>query len=86
MFDVARSCLYAYRERARHIDVERMALRSRVHELFVDPQALGGRAQLCLAGEKQTTMEKLRTMAQHPLAVHPLDVPGDADQEIVNTF
>jgi IS30 family transposase len=24
VFDVARSCLYAYRERARHIDVERM--------------------------------------------------------------
>ena len=31
-------------------------------------------------------MEKLRTMAQYQLAVHPLGVPGDAAQEIVNTF
>lgn len=42
MFDVARSCLYAHRERVRHIDVERMALRSRVHELFVESRSLAG--------------------------------------------
>ncbi|MBN3729542.1 hypothetical protein G3N98_01160 [Burkholderia sp. Tr-20390] len=36
VFDVSRSCLYAHRERAQHVDVERMAQRSRVHELFVE--------------------------------------------------
>lgn len=43
MFDVARSCLYEHRERTRHIDVERMALRSRVHELFVESRSSAGR-------------------------------------------
>ena len=33
---------YAHRERARHIDVERMALRSRVHELFVESRSSAG--------------------------------------------
>ena len=42
MFDVARSCLYAHRERVRHIDVERVALRSRVHELFVESRSSAG--------------------------------------------
>lgn len=51
-----------------------------------DTQALGGRAQLRLVGEKQATVEKLRAMAQHQLAVHSPGFPGDATQEIVNTF
>ena len=42
MFDVARLCLYKHRERTRHIDVERMALRSRVHELFVESRSSAG--------------------------------------------
>ncbi|MET3134381.1 hypothetical protein AAKU55_004677 [Oxalobacteraceae bacterium GrIS 1.11] len=31
-------------------------------------------------------MEKLRAIAQHQLTVHPPGLPGDAAQEIVNTF
>ena len=42
--------------------------------------------QLCLAEEKQATVEKLRAMAQHQLTVHSLDLPGDAALEIANTF
>lgn len=51
-----------------------------------DTQALGGRAQFRLAGEKQVIVEKLRTMAQHKLAVYARGLPGDAAQEIVNAF
>jgi putative transposase len=40
VFDVARSWLYAHWERVRHIDVERVALRSRVHELFVESRSI----------------------------------------------
>ncbi|MET3134186.1 hypothetical protein AAKU55_004481, partial [Oxalobacteraceae bacterium GrIS 1.11] len=29
---------------------------------------------------------KLRAIAQHQLTVHPPGLPGDAAQEIVNTF
>ena len=42
VFDVTRSCLYAYRERAQRVDSERMALRSRVHELFVESRSSAG--------------------------------------------
>lgn len=42
VFDVSRSCLYAYRERAQRVDAERMALHSRVHELFVESRGSAG--------------------------------------------
>jgi hypothetical protein len=31
-------------------------------------------------------MEELRALAQHQLAIHSPGLPGDAAQEIVNTF
>ena len=46
---------------------------------------MGGRTQVCLAGEEPTLMEELRAMAQHQLAIHSLGLPGDTAQEIVNT-
>ncbi|NKI72811.1 IS3 family transposase [Collimonas pratensis] len=42
VFDVPRSCLYAYRERSRQPNAKRMALRSRVHELFVESRSSAG--------------------------------------------
>jgi hypothetical protein len=42
LFDVSRSCLYAYRQRRLHVDSARMALRSRVHELFVQSRSSAG--------------------------------------------
>jgi len=37
-----------------------------------------------MAGKEQALMEKLRTQAQHQLAVHPSGILGPAPQEIVN--
>lgn len=42
VFDVPRSCLYAHRGRVQRIGRERMALRSRVHELFVESRRSAG--------------------------------------------
>jgi putative transposase len=42
VFDVPRSCLYAHRARVQHADNERMALRSRVHDLFVESRSSAG--------------------------------------------
>jgi putative transposase len=42
VFDVPRSCLYAYRARSRRPNTKRMALRSRVHELFVESRSSAG--------------------------------------------
>lgn len=42
VFDVPRSCLYAHRKRTQRVDRERMALRSRVHALFVDSRSSAG--------------------------------------------
>lgn len=42
LFDVPRSCLYAHRLRSRRPDAERMLLRSRVHELFVESRSSAG--------------------------------------------
>lgn len=41
-FGVPRSCLYAYRQRCQRIDVDRLALRSQVHELFVESRSSAG--------------------------------------------
>ena len=61
MFDVARSCLYAHRERARHIDVERMALRSRVHELFVESRSsAGSRSIMGMMREEGTAIGRFK--------------------------
>ena len=61
MFDVARSCLYAHRERARHIDVERMALRSRVHELFVESRSsAGSRSIMDMMREEGTAIGRFK--------------------------
>lgn len=45
-FGVPRSCLYAYRQRCQRIDVDRMALRSQVHELFVESRSSAGSRSL----------------------------------------
>jgi hypothetical protein len=42
VLDVSRSCLYVHRERARRVEVERMARRSRVHDLFVESRSIMG--------------------------------------------
>ncbi|WP_183378624.1 MULTISPECIES: IS3 family transposase [unclassified Herbaspirillum] len=42
VFDISRSCLYAHRERIRRPDGKRMALRSRVHELFIESRSSAG--------------------------------------------
>lgn len=42
LFDVPRSCFYAYRQRRERVDTARMALRSRVHELFVASRSSAG--------------------------------------------
>ena len=61
MFDVARSCLYAHRERVRHIDVERMALRSRVHELFVESRSsAGSRSIMDMMREEGTAIGRFK--------------------------
>ena len=61
MFDVARSCLYAHRERARHIDVERMALRGRVHELFVESRSsAGSRSIMGMMREEGTAIGRFK--------------------------
>jgi len=61
VFDVARSCLYAHRERARHIDVERMALRSRVHELFVESRSsAGSRSIMGMMREEGTVIGRFK--------------------------
>ena len=61
MFDVARSCLYAHRERARHIDVERMALRGRVHELFVESRSsAGSRSIMGMMREEGTAIGRIK--------------------------
>lgn len=45
-FGVPRSCLYAYRQRCQRIDVDRLALRSQVHELFVESRSSAGSRSL----------------------------------------
>lgn len=42
LFDIPRSCFYAYRQRKGRVDTARMALRSRVHELFVESRSSAG--------------------------------------------
>jgi putative transposase len=42
LFGVTRSCLYAYRQRRDRIDAPRMALRSQVHQLFIDSRSSAG--------------------------------------------
>ena len=50
---------------------------ARAHGYVNQPfaQALGGRAQLCMAGQEQVPMEKLRVTSQHQFSVHPSRVP-----------
>lgn len=45
-FGVPRSCLYAYRQRCQRIDVDRLALRSQLHELFVESRSSAGSRSL----------------------------------------
>lgn len=42
LFDVPRSCFYAYRQRRHRVDAARMAIRSRVHELFIQSRSSAG--------------------------------------------
>ncbi|WP_338929460.1 IS3 family transposase [Ralstonia pseudosolanacearum] len=59
--DVLRSCLYAHRERARRVDVERMALRSRVPELFVESRSsAGSRSIMGMMREEGTVIGRFK--------------------------
>jgi len=49
-------------------------------------QVQGRRAQLCMAGEKQALVEKLRALAQYQLAVYASRFPGYIAQETLNTL
>lgn len=52
---------YAHRERVRHIDVERMALRSRVHELFVESRnSAGSRNIMGIMREEGTAIGRFK--------------------------
>ncbi|MCG1040649.1 MULTISPECIES: IS3 family transposase [Burkholderiaceae] len=58
---VSRSCLYAYRDRAKHVDVQRMALRSRVHELFVQSRSsAGSRSIMSMMREEGTAIGRFK--------------------------
>lgn len=61
VFDVPRSCLYAHRERAQRVDRERMALRSRVHELFVESRSsAGSRSIMGMMREQGTVIGRFK--------------------------
>jgi hypothetical protein len=55
-----------------------IAMRSELHQVCGDSQALGGRAKLYLAEEKQEAVEKLRASAQHQPAVRASRLLGFA--------
>ncbi|MGS0896643.1 IS3 family transposase [Burkholderia stagnalis] len=61
VFDVSRSCLYAHRGRARRVDAERMALRSRVHELFIESRSsAGSRSIMGMMREEGTVIGRFK--------------------------
>ncbi|MBL3950436.1 IS3 family transposase, partial [Bacteroides thetaiotaomicron] len=61
VFDVPRSCLYAHRARAQHVDSERMALRSRVHELFIESRSsAGSRSIMGMMREQGTVIGRFK--------------------------
>ncbi|HDR9175553.1 TPA: IS3 family transposase [Burkholderia vietnamiensis] len=61
VFDVSRSCLYAHRGRARRVDAERMALRSRVRELFIESRSsAGSRSIMGMMREEGTTIGRFK--------------------------
>ncbi|WP_304951699.1 IS3 family transposase [Sulfitobacter sp.] len=60
-FDVARSCYYAHRLRRRRVDVRRVALRSRVNELFSQSRgSAGSRSILGMLREDGVTIGRFR--------------------------
>jgi len=60
-FDVSRSCLYAYRARVRSVDSERMALRSRVHKLFIESRSsAGSRSIMSMMREQGTVIGRFK--------------------------
>ncbi|NML35565.1 IS3 family transposase, partial [Paraburkholderia antibiotica] len=61
LFDIPRSCFYAYRHRRERVDVARMALRSRVHELFVESRSsAGSRSIMGMLREQGTTVGRFK--------------------------
>lgn len=61
LFDIPRSCFYAYRHRRKRVDVARMALRSRVHELFVESRSsAGSRSIMGMLREQGTTVGRFK--------------------------
>ncbi len=60
-FDVARSCYYAHRLRRRRVDARRVALRSRVNELFSQSRgSAGSRSILGMLREDGVTIGRFR--------------------------
>ena len=61
MFDVPRSCLYAHRERSQRIDARHLALRSHVHQLFVESRSsAGSRSIVCMMREQGTMIGRFK--------------------------
>jgi putative transposase len=61
LFDIPRSCFYAYRHRRERVDTARMALRSSVHELFVESRSsAGSRSIMGMLREQCTTIGRFK--------------------------
>jgi putative transposase len=61
LFDIPRSCFYEYRRRRERVDVARMALRSRVHELFVESRSsAGSRSIMGMLREQGATIGRFK--------------------------
>jgi transposase len=63
-----------------------IAKRSELHTFEVRPKRWKSRAQRCMVGQEQAIVEKLRTMAQHQLAVHPSRFSRPFAQKTLNVL
>ena len=61
-----------------------MVKRSELHTFVVLPEAIGGRAVLCLAAKVPPTLEELRKKTQHQSANGGACLRGANSKEIVN--
>ncbi len=61
LFDVPRSCLYAYRKRNQRNNIQRMILLSRFHELFVQSRNSAGSCSImCMMREDGVTIGRFK--------------------------
>ncbi|SUA80578.1 Integrase core domain [Pandoraea pnomenusa] len=65
LFDIARSCFYAYRHRRERVDATRIALRSRVQELFAESRSsAGSRSIMGMLREQGATIGRFKVSPQ----------------------